>query len=191
MVEGFFMKHETNLVWLDCEMTGLNIETDVILEISCVITDSELNVLAQGPSLVIHQSDHVLEAMGPWCQKQHKKSGLYFDVQQSQITLEIAQEKVLDFLKMHVVEKKAPLCGSSVWVDRMYLMKYMPAVNDYLHYRNVDVAAIKELVGRWYTFDLEAVLPKKDLHRAEPDIYESINELKYYKETFFIPQVEQ
>ncbi len=181
------MKHKNNLIWLDCEMTGLDFENDVILEIACVVTDGQLNVIAEGPSLVINQPDSVLEKMGEWCQKQHAKSGLIFDVKQSQTTLAHAEEALLEFLNRYCFPNTSPLCGSSVWVDRIFVMNYLPKLNNFMHYRNVDVAAIKELVVRWYEFDIKAELPKKDLHRALPDIYESINELKFYRDRFFIP----
>lgn len=180
------MKSEKNLVWLDCEMTGLDMKTDVILEIACVVTDGELNVVAEGPSLVIHQSDEVLENMGPWCRDQHKKSGLTQDVRQSLVSLAQAEEQILEFLQRYCFPNKSPMCGSSVWVDRVFIMRAMPKLNNFFHYRNVDVAAVKELVARWYDFDAKKELPKKDAHRALPDIYESINELKFYRERFFV-----
>lgn len=182
------MKHESNLVWVDCEMTGLNIEQDVILEIACVVTDSALNVIAQGPCSVINYADHVLEHMNEWCQKQHRTSGLYFDVQQSRITLAEAEKSIMEFVGQYCFPNKSPLCGSSVWVDRMFIMKQLPQFNNFLHYRNIDIAAIKEVVTRWYPdFDVKKELPSKDAHRAQPDIYESINELKFYRERFFVP----
>ena len=180
------MKHESNLIWLDCEMTGLDFDRDVILEIACVITDSKLNVIAEGPSLVINQPDRIIDHMGEWCQRQHAKSGLIFDVKQSQITTTEAEEEILEFLKIYCFPNKSPLCGSSIWVDRLFLMKYMPRIHAFTHYRNVDVAAVKELVSRWYVVNLEKDLPKKDLHRALSDIYESVNELKFYRDRFFI-----
>lgn len=182
------MKHENNLVWLDCEMTGLDIDNDVLLEIAVVITDAQLNVIAEGPALVISQPDHVLDTMNEWCKKQHKKSGLTFDVQQSTITLEHAQQDIMTFLETYCFPKKSPLCGSTIWMDRLFVRKYLPKIDAFLHYRNVDVSSIKELVRRWYVIDLEKELPSKDLHRALPDIYESINELKFYKQRFFIPE---
>lgn len=180
------MKHENNLVWLDCEMTGLDPEIDVILEIAVVVTDGLLNVVAQGPNLIINQSDRVLERMNDWCKIQHKKSNLTFEVQLSQTTLAEAEEEIVAFLKQYCFPKKSPLCGSTIWMDRLFLRKYMPLIDAYLHYRNVDVSSVKELVKRWYILDLEKELPSKGAHRALPDVYESINELKFYKERFFI-----
>ena len=142
------MKHENNLIWLDCEMTGLDISKDVILEIAVVVTDGQLNVVAQGPSLVINQSDSTLAAMNEWCKKQHRKSNLYFEVQQSQITDvgKSGKERFWNFLTMTVFLKKSPLCGSTIWVDRMFLRAQMPKIDEFTHYRNVDVSSIKELV---------------------------------------------
>lgn len=180
------MKSNKNLIWLDCEMTGLDMVNDVILEVACVITDAQLQVIAEQPSIVIHQPESVLEAMGPWCQKQHKKSGLIEDVRRSTTTLEEAQETLLEFLGRYCFPSTSPLCGSSIWVDRVFLMNYLPKINDFCHYRNVDIAAIKELVARWYSFNLKAELPKREQHRALPDIYESIAELNFYRERFFV-----
>jgi|SRR5579859_3802087 len=180
------MKHENNLVWIDCEMTGLDIEKDVILEIAVVITDGQLNVVAQGPSLVINYPDRVLENMNDWCKVQHKKSGLTLDVQLSTTTLPQAEQMILEFITAYCFPKKAPLCGSTIWVDRLFIRKSMPKIESFLHYRNIDVSSVKELVKRWYTINLDKELPSKDLHRALPDIYESINELKFYKERFFV-----
>ena len=180
------MKSQKNLIWLDCEMTGLDFERDVILEVACVVTDEQLVVIAEGPSFVVTQPEAVLRAMGEWCQKQHKKSGLIAEVQQSTTTLAQAEEELLKFLGRYCFPNTSPLCGSSIWVDRVFLGKHLPKLNNFIHYRNVDVATTKELVARWYNFDLKVELPKKDSHRALPDIYESINELKFYRERFFI-----
>ncbi len=183
------VKSTHNLVWIDCEMTGLNFDTDTILEIAVVITDGHLNVIAEGPSLVIHQPDAVLEKMGDWCQKQHRKSHLYEDVQQSTVTMAQAEQQVLEFIEHYVPPRTSPMCGSSVWNDRIFIMKHMPRVTDYLHYRCLDIAAIKELVLRWYGFSLSAqtTTGKQELHRALPDIYDSIKELQLYKDRFFVP----
>jgi len=180
------MKSEKNLIWLDCEMTGLDFERDVILEVACIITDAQLQVVAEGPTLVIHQPENVLAAMGDWCQKQHKKSGLIQDVQNSTTTFQQAEDTLLEFLNRYCFPNSSPLCGSSVWVDRIFLMKDLPKVSSFMHYRNVDVATIKELAARWYDFDIKKELPKKDTHRALADIYDSIGELQFYRERFFV-----
>lgn len=181
------MKHEHNMIWLDCEMTGLDPAVDTILEIAVVVTDGQLNVLAEGPSLVIHQSDKVLETMNDWCKNQHKKSGLTLDVQLSTTTMEQAEIQILEFLHQYCFPFRAPLCGSSIWVDRMFLRNYMPKLHNFIHYRNVDVSTVKELIKRWYIVDFEKELPSKDVHRALQDTYESINELRFYRDRFFEP----
>ncbi|MBN1549219.1 oligoribonuclease [Candidatus Babeliales bacterium] len=181
------MKHKNNMIWIDCEMTGLDFENDTILEIASVVTDAELNVVAEGPALVIHKPKTVIEAMGEWCQKQHKRSELIYDVHQSQTTLEQAEEQTLAFLEEYCFPRISPLCGNSVWSDRMFLRREMPKVDAFTNYRIVDVSSIKELVKRWYQIEPETAFVKKELHRAQPDIYESINELKFYRDTFFIP----
>lgn len=180
------MKSEKNLIWLDCEMTGLDFDNDVILEVACVVTDAQLEVIAEGPSLVIHHSDTVLETMNHWCIKQHGKSGLTLAVQQSTTTLQEAEEQLLEFLSRYCFPNVSPLCGSSIWVDRVFLMKDLPKVSAFTHYRNVDVATIKELAARWYKFDIKKELPKKETHRALADVYDSINELKFYRQRFFV-----
>lgn len=180
------MKSEKNLIWLDCEMTGLNFDNDVILEVACVVTDAQLEVIAQGPSLVIHHPDTVLATMNDWCKKQHKKSGLTLEVQQSTITFEEAQEQLLEFLSRYCFPNVSPLCGSSIWVDRVFLMKDLPKVSGFTHYRNVDVATMKELVTRWYGLDIKKELPKRETHRALADVYDSINELKFYRGRFCV-----
>jgi oligoribonuclease len=181
-------KSPLNLVWIDCEMTGLDFEKDKLLEVAVVVTDPTLEITAQGPSLVIHQPQKVLDAMGDWCQVQHRKSNLYAEVQGSSVTLAQAEEQILEFLSKYCLPRYALLAGSSVWTDRIFLMKHMPRVIDFLHYRMVDVSAVKEMVYRWYGFVTDKSA-KKDLHRAQPDIYESINELKLYRDKFFIPRV--
>lgn len=174
-----------NLVWLDLEMTGLNIATDVILEIACVITDGNLTVIAEGPSFVIHQSEEKLAAMGKWCQDQHGKTGLIDAVRQSRVSLEHAEREILLFIKQHCPIHTAVLAGNSVWQDRVFLDKYMPSIVGYLHYRMVDVTTIKELVRRWYPQDKNIEYKKSDRHRALSDVYESISELQHYRRYFF------
>jgi oligoribonuclease len=174
------------LVWIDLEMTGLDPETDHILEIATIVTDGELNILALGPELVIHQSEEVLSSMNEWCIKQHGESGLTEKVRNSQVSLKEAEKLTLKFIRKLTGRAKVPLCGNSIGQDRMFLIKYMPKVIQHLHYRLVDVSTIKELSSRWYPN-----LPrfaKKTTHRALEDIQESIGELKYYREKLFISQ---
>lgn len=175
-----------NLVWLDLEMTGLVIETDVILEIATVITDANLNVLAEGPRLVINQPDEKLAAMGKWCQDQHGKTGLIEEVRRSNISLHRAEEETYVFLKQHCTPGTAILSGNTVWQDRVFLDKYMPRISSYLHYRIIDVSSVKELAKRWYPHNKNIEFKKSDRHRALSDVYESIAELQHYRKNFFI-----
>lgn len=175
-----------NLVWLDLEMTGLNIAYDVILEIATVITDGNLNIIAEGPSFIIHQPEEKLAAMGKWCQDHHGKTGLTDAVRQSTISLQQAQEETLAFIKQHCPIHTGVLAGNSVWQDRVFLDKYMPSITHYLHYRIVDVSSIKELARRWYPQDNNTEYKKSDRHRALSDVYESIGELKHFRKSFFL-----
>lgn len=175
-----------NLVWLDLEMTGLIIATDVILEIATVITDKDLNVIAEGPSLVIHQPEEKLAAMGKWCQDQHGKTGLIKDVRNSTVTLQEAEEQIAAFIKQHCAPSTGILSGNTVWQDRVFLDKYMPLISTYLHYRIIDVTSVKELVKRWYPDNKNIEFKKSDRHRALSDVYESIAELQHYRKNFFI-----
>jgi len=175
-----------NLVWLDLEMTGLIIATDVILEIATVITDGNLNVIAEGPSLVIHQPEEKLIAMGKWCQDHHGKTGLIQAVSDSTITLQQAEEQTLAFIKQHCPPGTGVLSGNTVWQDRVFLDKYMPSISNYLHYRIIDVSSIKELAKRWYPDNKNIEFKKSDRHRALSDVYESIEELKHYRRSFFV-----
>lgn len=174
-----------NLVWLDLEMTGLIVETDVILEIATVITDGNLDVIAEGPSLVIHQPEEKLTAMGKWCQDQHGKTGLIEAVRQSNILLHQAEETVFTFLKQHCTPATGVLSGNTVWQDRVFLDKYMPRISSYLHYRIIDVSSIKELARRWYPDNKNTEFKKSDRHRALSDVYESIAELQHFRKNFF------
>lgn len=177
---------EKKLIWIDLEMTGLNFKTDVILEIASVVTDSQLNIIAQGPALVIHQPDEKLATMDKWCTNQHKKTGLTAQVQQSIISAEQAEQETLNFLKQHCQEKKSPLCGNSIWVDRVFMQNYMPMLSSFFHYRNIDLSSIKELVREWYPKNPAAQYKKPENHRALEDILASIDELKHYRKYFFI-----
>jgi oligoribonuclease len=171
------------LVWMDLEMSGLDPDTCTILEIATLVTDADLNVIAEGPELVIHHDDAVLDAMDEWCTKHHGASGLTAQVKASTISLADAESRTLDFIAAHCEARTAPLCGNTIWQDRRFLVKYMPRVDAHLHYRLVDVSTIKELGRRWYP-DLK-VPGKSDAHRAMDDIRESIAELRFYREHLF------
>lgn len=173
------------IVWVDLEMTGLDITCDHIMEIACVVTDGDLNLVAKGPNLVINQPDDLLKNMSAWCIAQHGESGLTEACRKSKITLKNAENQVLEFIKSHVPEKACPLGGNSVYMDRLFIRKYMPTVDEYLHYRIIDVSTIKELAKRWYPKELSNIPQKKFTHRSIDDILESIEELKYYKENIF------
>lgn len=174
----------SRMYWVDLEMTGLDPESCVIVEVASIVTDGELNVVAEGPCLVIHQPDDVLARMDPFVTQMHERSGLTRRIRESTVTLEAAQAETLAFLTAHCDPKTAPLCGNSVWKDREFLTRYMPDVAGYLHYRLVDVSTIKELVRRWYAPDRQAP-KKKEVHRALDDIKESIEELRHYRKAVF------
>lgn len=166
-------------------MTGLDVDVEVIIEIATIITDGDLNVLEEGPSLVIHQDDEILGRMDDWNKKHHGASGLIGLVKQSRVTVPEAERQTLDFIRQYCSPDTAPLCGNSIGQDRKFLDKYMKELAGYLHYRNIDVTSIKELVNRWYSEGPQS--PKKsDAHLALTDIRESIAELKFYREHFFI-----
>ena len=175
-----------NLVWLDMEMTGLDPEKEGIIEIALIVTDSQLEEVAVGPDLVVHQPARLLKGMDEWNRKQHGSSGLAEAVRKSKVTVKAAEKKALEFLRKHCDEGKSPLCGNSVHHDRRFLMRYMPALNRFLHYRIIDVSTVKELAGRWYPARLLKKLPKKESeHRAMDDIRESIAELRILRKVFF------
>ncbi|MDQ6964109.1 MAG: oligoribonuclease [Mariprofundales bacterium] len=174
----------SNLIWMDLEMTGLRPEQDTILEIATVVTDDALNIIAEGPDLVIHQPDSVLQAMDSWCQEHHGRSGLTKMVRNSTISMEQAEQESLAFIRSHVQQGAAPLCGNSIHQDRRFLNRYMPTIDQWLHYRMVDVSTLKELISRWYGSD--KIMQKSDGHRAMDDIHESIAELKHYRKLAFI-----
>ncbi|GAA5215596.1 oligoribonuclease [Corallincola platygyrae] len=175
---------EENLIWIDLEMTGLEPRTDVIIEMATIVTDKELNILAEGPVLAISQPESALEAMDEWCTTTHTASGLVKRVRQSSVTEQDAIEQTLAFLKQWVPAGKSPICGNSIGQDRRFLNAYMPELEDYFHYRNLDVSTVKELCRRWRP-ELLAGFSKKGTHLALDDIRESIAELKYYREHFF------
>jgi oligoribonuclease len=173
-------------VWVDLEMTGLDQETCAIVEIATIVTDSDLVVIAEGPCLVIHQPDEVLAGMNSYVRELHTRSGLLDRIAASTVTLEEAARKTLAFVELHCARGTSPLCGNSVWKDRAFLEKYMPAVIGYLHYRTIDVSTIKELVKRWYPPSYHTP-KKKEIHRALDDIRESIEELRWYRSRVFVP----
>jgi len=172
-----------NLVWMDLEMTGLDPETDTILEIATIVTDKNLNVLDEGPSIAIHHDKQVLDNMNEWCKKQHAASGLSDRVLASRVSLIQAEAETLAFIRQYTTERTVPLCGNSIHQDRRFLARYMPRMEAYLHYRIVDVSTIKELVRRWYP-DIKPPA-KKGMHLAMDDVRESITELRYYRERLF------
>jgi oligoribonuclease len=172
------------MVWIDLEMTGLDLERERIIEIATIITDSELNIIAEGPNLAISVPEELIEGMDDWNTRHHFGSGLINRVRNESVSLEDAEQQTLEFIKQYVPKNTAPLCGNSVWNDRQFLVKEMPTVTDYLHYRMVDVSTIKELARRWYPG-----LPKfekKGTHLALDDIRESVFELVHFRELLFI-----
>jgi oligoribonuclease len=175
---------ENNMVWMDLEMSGLDPKTCKILEIASMVTDKDLNVVAQGPSLVVRQPEEVLAAMDDWNKRHHGQSGLIQQVRQSTVSLEEAEKTTLEFIKSHCASKSSPLCGNTIYQDRRFLIEYMPTLEAYLHYRLVDVSTIKELVKRWYGPEFQAP-QKKQKHKALDDILETIEELKFYREKVF------
>lgn len=179
-------KSDLNLVWLDCEMTGLNPVTERIIEIAIVITDAQLQVRVPGPVLVIHQSDALLGAMDAWNKGTHGRSGLIERVKASTLTEEDAQEQLLTFLRRYVPKGKVPLCGNSIGQDRRFLALYMPKLEAYFHYRNVDVSTFKELARRWKPEVVKA-FKKAQRHTALADVMESIDELQHYRQHFLLP----
>ncbi|RDL42997.1 oligoribonuclease [Marinomonas piezotolerans] len=175
---------EDNLIWIDLEMTGLEPDTDTIIEIATIVTDKDLNVLGEGPNLAIHQEKNVMDAMDEWCTQHHGASGLTDRVINSNISMSEAERQTIAFLEQFVPAGKSPICGNSVGQDRRFLYKYMPALEAYFHYRYLDVSTIKELARRWKPEAMEG-FEKKGAHLALDDIVESIEELKHYRKTMF------
>lgn len=173
-----------NLIWIDLEMTGLNPDTDVIIEIATVVTDSQLNVLAEGPMLAVHQSQAVMDGMDAWNTNQHGKSGLTARVLSSDITAVMAEQQTLDFLAQWVPAGASPMCGNSICQDRRFLWRHMPRLEAYFHYRHLDVSTVKELAKRWRPAVADGV-KKNSSHLALDDIRDSIAELQHYRQHFF------
>jgi oligoribonuclease len=178
------MQNENNLIWIDLEMTGLDPDTDVIIEIATLVTDAHLNILAEGPVFAIHQPDSILAGMDEWNTRQHGKSGLTERVRTSQTSLQQAEAATIAFLGQWVPKDKSPICGNSICQDRRFLVRGMPELERYFHYRNLDVSTVKELARRWRPEVAEGV-KKNSAHLAMDDIKDSIEELKHYRETFF------
>lgn len=176
--------HADNLIWIDLEMTGLNPEKDRIIEIAVIVTDSDLNTVAEGPVFAIHQPAELLKQMDEWNTKHHHQSGLVSRVQESTIDEHMAEATILEFLNQHVPEKKSPMCGNSVWQDRRFLTRYMPSLEQYFHYRMIDVSTLKELALRWAPKIYNGI-QKESRHLALDDIRESIFELRYYRDNLF------
>lgn len=174
---------QNNLVWIDMEMTGLLPDSDRIIEVAIVVTDAKLDVVAEAPVLVVHQLDAVLSGMDEWNKATHGRTGLTERVRASQLAEGQVEQRMLEFLAAHVPIRTSPMCGNSVCQDRRFLARYMPKLEAYFHYRNLDVSTLKELVRRWRP-ELTKGLVKKGKHEALADIYESIDELKYYREHF-------
>ncbi|XP_058483590.1 small fragment nuclease [Solea solea] len=179
------------MVWVDLEMTGLDIEKDQIIEMACIITDSDLNILAEGPNLIIKQPDELLDGMSEWCKEHHGESGLTKAVQDSKITLEQAEYEFLSFVRQHTPPGQCPLAGNSVHADKRFLDKHMPQFMYHLHYRIIDVSTIKELCRRWFPEEYKMAPHKKASHRALGDIRESIKELQFYRTNVFKASTER
>ncbi|HIQ53774.1 MAG TPA: oligoribonuclease [Pseudomonas pachastrellae] len=177
------MQHPDNLIWIDLEMTGLDPDNDVIIEIATIVTDAELNVLAEGPSLAVKQPDALLDGMDEWNTRQHGQSGLTQRVRDSQISVAEAERQTIDFLAEWVPAGKSPMCGNSICQDRRFLYRGMPALEKYFHYRNLDVSTLKELASRWAP-EVKNGFKKQSSHLAMDDIRDSIAELQHYREHF-------
>lgn len=177
------MDKDKNLFWIDTETTGLDLDKDVLVEVGCLVTDKDLNILAEGPDLVIYQDDQVLGNMLEVVKDMHTKSGLYDQIKKSKTSLDVAEDKIMEFIKEYCGFKTSPYCGNTVGFDKFVLKKQMPRVYGYLHYRTIDVSSVKELAKRWYP-NLP-LFEKKDGHRAMDDVKASVEELKYYRTRIF------
>ncbi len=176
-------QNPNNLIWIDLEMTGLDPDNDVVIEIATIVTDAHLNVLAEGPVLAIHQSDATMDNMDEWNTRQHGSSGLTQRVKESTVTEVEAAQQTIEFLRQYVPANASPMCGNSICQDRRFLYRHMPELERYFHYRHIDVSTVKELVKRWAP-QLMKGFEKKGAHLALDDIRESIRELEYYREHF-------
>ncbi len=176
-------QNDTHLVWLDMEMSGLDPDKDVILEVALVVTDKDLNLVEEGPVLVVHQADTVLDAMDNWNKGTHGKSGLIDKVKASTLSEADVEARMLEFMKRHVGERKSPMCGNSICQDRRFMARHMPKLEAWFHYRNLDVSTLKELAARWRP-ELKDGFKKANSHTALADIQESIDELRYYRQHF-------
>jgi oligoribonuclease len=179
------MAHHDYLIWIDLEMTGLMPETDQIIEIATVLTDKDLHVVAEGPDLAIHQPEEVLARMDSWNQRQHGGSGLLARVRSSRMTMAEAERQTVLFLSTHLPPNVSPMCGNSICQDRRFMARLMPELERFFHYRNLDVSTLKELARRWHP-SIAKGYSKESAHLAKADIYESISELRYYREWLFV-----
>lgn len=177
-------ENNNDLIWIDMEMTGLNPNTDCIIEVALVITDAQLNTLAEAPVLVVSQPDHILDGMDKWNQSTHGKSGLIDKVKASTLNEADVENRMLEFLKQHIPSGVSPMCGNSICQDRRFLARCMPQLETYFHYRNLDVSTLKELAKRWKPEIIQGI-SKQSKHEALADIYDSIEELKYYRQHLF------
>jgi len=174
-----------NLIWIDLEMTGLNPEADRIIEVATIVTDSQLKVLGEGPVIAVHQADEIMNSMDEWNTRTHGKTGLTERVKKSRTVENEAEQQTIDFLKQYVGKNQSPMCGNSICQDRRFLARYMPELEAWFHYRNLDVSSIKELIKRWKP-ELLSGYSKKNTHQAMDDIRESIEELQYYRKHFIV-----
>jgi len=177
------MKNSSNLIWIDLEMTGLDPDKERIIEIATIVTDKDLNILAEGPMMAVSQPKSLLDAMDEWCTTHHGESGLTQRVLDTNITDAMAEKATIEFLSEWIEPGKSPICGNSIGQDRRFLVRYMPSLSDYFHYRNIDVSTLKELAVRWKPEILKG-FSKQNKHLALDDIRESIQELAYYREHF-------
>ena len=179
------VRHPLNLIWIDLEMTGLDTETDAIIDIATLVTDKDLNVLAEGPVMAIHQPETMLAGMDEWNTRQHGQSGLTERVRNSTTTLAEAEQATIAFLKQFLDERQSPMCGNSICQDRRFLARQMPSLEAFFHYRNLDVSSVKEIIRRWRP-ELMKGFNKQSSHLAMADIKDSIAELTYYRDVFFV-----